>query len=98
MNMKDRSKRYVARFRQEIAFYRLVLVHPRTPRASRFFLGAAIAYALSPIDLIPDFIPVLGYLDDVLIVPLLIWLALRLIPKDVIADCRRKANAGAPRP
>lgn len=98
MNLKDRAKRYVVRFRQEIAFYRLVLAHPRTPRASRFFLGAAIAYALSPIDLIPDFIPVLGYLDDVLIVPLLIWLALRLIPKDVIADCRRKANAGASRP
>jgi uncharacterized membrane protein YkvA (DUF1232 family) len=53
-----------------------------------FFLGSAIAYAVSPIDLIPDFIPVVGHLDDVIIVPTLIWIALRLVPKDVIAECR----------
>ena len=80
------------RFSQEIQFYRLVLEHPRTPRASRLFLGAAIAYAASPIDLIPDFIPVIGHLDDIVILPTLIWFALRLIPKDVVAECRRQGD------
>lgn len=51
-----------------------------------------MAYAASPIDLIPDFIPILGHLDDVVIVPLLIWLALRLIPKDVVVACREQAG------
>jgi uncharacterized membrane protein YkvA (DUF1232 family) len=78
----------VKRLSQEIAFYRRVLKHPRTPRTSRILLGAAIAYAVSPIDLIPDFIPVIGHLDDAIILPLLIWLALRRIPADVIAECR----------
>jgi uncharacterized membrane protein YkvA (DUF1232 family) len=79
----------------EIAFYRLVLKHPRTPRAARFLLAAAIAYAVSPIDLIPDFIPVLGHLDDVIILPVLIWLALRLIPKDVMIECRNQQRETA---
>jgi uncharacterized membrane protein YkvA (DUF1232 family) len=90
----------IKRFSQEIAFYRLVLKHPRTPRASRFLLGAAITYAVSPIDLIPDFIPVIGHLDDVIVLPVLIWLALRLIPKDVIAECRNRQRecAGGQQP
>ncbi len=75
--------------RREIAVYRRILAHPRTPWRARWLLGIAIGYALSPIDLIPDWIPVLGYLDDALIVPLLVWLALRQVPADVIAECRR---------
>lgn len=77
------------RFRNEITVYRRVLGHPRTPRAAKIILGAAIAYALSPVDLIPDFIPVLGHLDDIVILPLLLWIALMLIPRDVIQECRR---------
>jgi uncharacterized membrane protein YkvA (DUF1232 family) len=57
---------------------------------ARWLLGAAVAYALSPIDLIPDFIPVLGHLDDVLIVPLLVWLALRIVPAHVVAEHRSR--------
>lgn len=72
----------------ELAFYRRVLAHPETPWLSRVLLGAAIAYFLTPIDLIPDFIPVLGQLDDLLIVPGLIALALRLIPRSVLDACR----------
>ncbi len=87
-SLHQRARSLIQRFRQELAFYRLVLKHPRTPRASRILLGAAIAYAVSPIDLIPDFIPVIGHLDDVIILPILIGLALRLIPKDVLAECR----------
>jgi len=56
-----------------------------------------LAYALSPIDLIPDAIPVLGYLDDLILVPAGIWLAVRLIPHDVWQDCRRRAREQPPR-
>ncbi|MCZ8286296.1 MAG: DUF1232 domain-containing protein, partial [Bacteroidia bacterium] len=52
-----------------------------------------VAYALSPIDLIPDFIPVLGYVDDVLLLPGLIWLAVRLLPAKILADCRAQVDA-----
>ena len=75
-------------FKREIAVYRRVLQDSRTPRLARWLLGSAVAYALSPIDLIPDFIPVLGLLDDALVLPLLIWLAIRLIPRDIIAEHR----------
>jgi uncharacterized membrane protein YkvA (DUF1232 family) len=88
MKMTEHTRCLVRRFSQEIEFYMLVLQHPRTPRASRLLRGAAIAYAASPIDLIPDFIPVIGHLDDLIVVPLLIWLATGLIPKDVITRCR----------
>jgi uncharacterized membrane protein YkvA (DUF1232 family) len=60
--------------------------------------GAVAAYAFSPIDLIPDFIPVLGLLDDVIIVPLGVWLALRMIPAPLLADCRAEATLLAERP
>ena len=59
---------------------------------AKVLIGAAIAYALSPIDLIPDFIPVLGHLDDLIIVPLLVYMALKLIPKDVVEECRAAAQ------
>ena len=71
---------------------------PRTPWFPRVLALAIAAYALSPIDLIPDFIPVLGYLDDVIIVPLGLWLVLRLIPAEVIADSHAKAEAASERP
>ncbi len=92
MTLIRRLESLARRISQEVAFYRRVLKHPRTPRAARILLGAAIAYAVSPIDLIPDFIPVLGHLDDALILPILVWLAVRLIPKDVIAACRHGAG------
>jgi uncharacterized membrane protein YkvA (DUF1232 family) len=86
--MKAQLHRFTRNFKRELDLYRRTLRHPRTPRAARFFLGAAVTYALSPIDLIPDFIPVLGHLDDLLIISLLAWLGLRLIPADVLAECR----------
>ena len=88
MGMADRARAWVRRFTDELAFYRRVMVHPRTPRASRVLLGVAVAYAVSPIDLIPDVIPVIGYLDDLLLLPVLVWLALRMIPREVLAECR----------
>jgi uncharacterized membrane protein YkvA (DUF1232 family) len=71
---------------------------PRTPWLARLLALGVTAYALSPIDLIPDFIPVLGYLDDLLIVPLGLMLVLRLIPGDVLASARAKATAAAAKP
>ena len=58
----------------------------------KLFTACVVAYAFSPIDLIPDFIPILGYLDDVILLPIGIMLALRMIPKDVISDCEIKVN------
>lgn len=65
---------------------------PETPLLPKVLSVIVVAYALSPIDLIPDFIPVLGYLDDVILLPVLIWLAVRLIPAHVLAQCRAKAD------
>lgn len=71
---------------------------PRVPLPAKIAAAAVAAYALSPIDLIPDFIPVLGYLDDVILVPLGIVLAVSLIPPDVLDDLRTRAAAIAERP
>jgi uncharacterized membrane protein YkvA (DUF1232 family) len=67
--------------------------HPRTPWGAKALALFVVGYALSPIDLIPDFVPVLGYVDDVLLLPGLIWLAVRLMPADVLAECREQADA-----
>lgn len=65
--------------------------HPRTPWAARAVALLTAAYAFSPIDLIPDFIPILGYLDDLVIVPFGAWLALRMVPREVLDECRAQA-------
>ena len=67
-----------------------MIAHPETPALARWLAGGALAYLLSPIDLIPDWIPVLGYLDDLLIVPGLLCVALALIPPSVKKECRKK--------
>jgi uncharacterized membrane protein YkvA (DUF1232 family) len=63
---------------------------PETPWISKILLGAAVVYAVSPVDIIPDFIPVIGYLDDFIILPTLIWLAFRFIPQALIAKHRKQ--------
>lgn len=78
--------------RREMQVYRLIMRHPKTPPAARGLLGVAVAYALSPIDLIPDFLPLIGQLDDVVIIPGLVLLALRLVPRHVIEACRSEVN------
>ena len=77
---------------ETLALY-LAARDPRTPWVARLIVAVVVAYALSPIDLIPDWIPVLGYLDDLILVPLGIALAIRLIPPPVLAECREKARA-----
>ena len=90
--LRERLQSHFARLRREIRVYQLVLQDSRTPRIAKSLLGFAVAYLLMPFDIIPDFIPVLGQLDDLIIVPLLILLALKLTPKEVIADCRLRAG------
>jgi uncharacterized membrane protein YkvA (DUF1232 family) len=85
-------KQRAASLKVELHAIYLAYKHPGVPWHARLFAGLVIAYALSPIDLIPDPIPVLGYLDDLVLVPLGLALALKMIPKEVMAECRGKAQ------
>lgn len=78
----------------KIETYALYLAYrdPRVPWYARLFAAGVVAYAFSPIDLIPDPIPVLGYLDDLILIPLGVALALRMIPPSVLAECRQQAR------
>ena len=89
--MLDRLKSIARRAKHEIKVYTLVFRDKRTPKLARLLLALALVYMLSPIDLIPDFIPVLGHLDDIIIVPALIILATKMVPREVMEDCRLKA-------
>jgi uncharacterized membrane protein YkvA (DUF1232 family) len=75
-------------FKRELTVYRRVLADARTPVSAKIFLSLAIAYLCMPLDLIPDFIPVFGHLDDLVIVPALVYVALRLIPQELVAEHR----------
>lgn len=90
---ESRWRRWARSVLAELRVWRLVAVHPRTPRLAKALALLALAYAASPVDLIPDFIPGLGQLDDVLLVPLLLALAARLVPAEVWTECRAAANA-----
>lgn len=74
----------------------MVLRHPQTPWLARVLLGLAVGYLLLPFDLIPDFIPILGQLDDLVIVPGLFWLGIRCVPPEAIDECRRQVLAQSP--
>ncbi len=87
-----RLRDFARRIKLELRVWRRVLKHPRTPWYAKALLGFAILYALMPFDLIPDFIPVLGLLDDLLLVAVPISLALKLVRRDVIRECRELAS------
>jgi uncharacterized membrane protein YkvA (DUF1232 family) len=87
--LRERAHRLKA---ETFALY-LAARDPRTPWYARVFVAGVVAYALSPIDLIPDFVPVLGLLDDVILVPLGLAAALRMIPPEVMAEARERAHA-----
>lgn len=86
-------KGWARALKREIHALYLACRDPRTPWHAKFVATLVAAYALSPIDLIPDPIPIIGYLDDLLLLPLGIWFAIRLIPADVMEGCRRSAEA-----
>jgi uncharacterized membrane protein YkvA (DUF1232 family) len=83
----------IGRLQRELSYYRALAIHPHVPRLSKWLLAGAIAYLLSPIDLIPDFIPIVGHLDDLLIVPGMIWFALTLVPRETKDGIRRDVAA-----
>jgi uncharacterized membrane protein YkvA (DUF1232 family) len=79
--------------KKETVALTLACRHPRVPWYAKVLALIVVGYALSPIDLIPDFIPVLGYLDDMILIPLGIVIVIRMIPAEVLAECRWKAEA-----
>jgi uncharacterized membrane protein YkvA (DUF1232 family) len=83
-------KEITRRFKRELRVYQLVMKDPRTPRSARVMLWLAVGYLLMPFDVIPDWIPVIGYLDDALIVSLLVLAALKRVPPAVLDDARKK--------
>ena len=85
-------KAWARLLKREVHAIYLATKSPRVPWYTKCLAMAVVGYALSPIDLIPDFIPVLGYLDDLIIVPLGIWLVLSLIPEEVMIACRARAD------
>lgn len=93
MRISDHVKTWARRIKRDGVTLWFARKHPRTPWHAKALGFFVVAYALSPIDLIPDFIPVLGYVDDVLLLPVLIWLAIRLLPPEVLAECRGQAEA-----
>ena len=93
MSALDTWKQRARRLKADTYALYLAYRDPRVPWYARLVAACVVAYALSPIDLIPDFIPVVGYLDDLLLVPLGIALAVRLIPPAVLAECRAQAQA-----
>jgi len=90
--MLDKLKAWAKRIKRDSVTLWFAGKNPRTPWHAKALGLFVVAYALSPIDLIPDFVPVLGYLDDVLLLPGLIWLAIKLVPPDVLAECRAQAD------
>ena len=86
--LKQRARRLKT---ETFALY-LVARHPGTPWYAKLFVTGIVAYAFSPFDLIPDFVPVLGYLDDLILIPMGIALAIRMVPPSVLAECRARAQ------
>lgn len=93
-----RAKAWARRIKHDVVAVYHAARDKRTPRAVRLLALLVAAYALSPIDLIPDFVPVLGYLDDLLLLPLGLWLVIRLLPPEVLAEARRRAAVTLERP
>lgn len=94
--MLEKLKALSKHLKNEFVVYRLVLKHSDTPWIAKIFLGLAIGYLLLPFDLIPDFIPVLGQLDDVVIIPVLVYIALLFIPPEIIEQCRAQVATMSP--
>lgn len=98
MSGLERARDWARRIKRDVVALWIAARDPRTPWPAKVAAAAVAAYALSPIDLIPDFIPVLGYLDDLVIVPLGILLAVRLVPPVLMAEFRAEAARRAERP
>jgi uncharacterized membrane protein YkvA (DUF1232 family) len=92
-NWFDRWKERAKNLKSQLYALYMAYRDPRVPWHAKAFGAMVLAYALSPIDLIPDFIPVLGYLDDIVLIPLGITLAIKMIPEKIMEECRQNADA-----
>ena len=90
--MLKKIKFWAKKLKRQIFILYYACKDDRVPWYAKVFIACVVAYAFSPIDLIPDFIPILGYLDDVILLPLGIMLALKMVPKDILSDCEMKAK------
>lgn len=90
--MFEKMKNWARNLKRKLFILYFACKDKRVPLYAKVFTTCVVAYAFSPIDLIPDFIPILGYLDDIILVPLGIMLALKMIPKNVLSDCEIKAE------
>ena len=93
MKVVERLRRWAGRLKAEVYALYLAYRDPRVPLYARVFAACVVGYAFSPIDLIPDPIPVLGYLDDLVLIPLGVQPAIKTIPATVLAECREKARS-----
>lgn len=96
--MLKKAKAWAKALKRDVIALWLAARDPRVPLAAKLVAGAVAAYALSPVDLIPDFIPILGYLDDLILVPFGILLAIRLIPDELMSEFRLAAEQRSTRP
>ncbi|WP_414714878.1 YkvA family protein [Sporomusa sp.] len=96
LTLNQRLKHWARTLKSNIITIYFALKHPQTPVYAKVFIAIIVGYALSPIDLIPDFIPVFGYIDDVILLPLGIALAIKLIPTNVFNACREEARNNPP--
>lgn len=92
LSILQKLKTWAKNLKKQLLVLYLAYRDERVPWYAKLFTMLVVAYAFSPIDLIPDFIPIFGYLDDVILVPLGVSLALKLIPKEVLEDCKRKVE------
>jgi len=96
LTLDQRLKQWARKLKNEVIAMYFVMKHPETPLYAKVFAAIVVGYALSPIDLIPDFVPILGYVDDVILLPLGIALVIKMIPTNLFAVCREKARNNPP--
>jgi uncharacterized membrane protein YkvA (DUF1232 family) len=92
MNKFEIVKSWAKELKRNILVLWFALKNPKTPFLARAVAFITVTYTLSPIDLIPDFIPVLGYIDDIILIPILVWITLKLVPDDVMIQSRQQAQ------
>lgn len=92
MNFVNQLKTWAKNLKKEIVALYYVSKHPKTPWPIKLLILFIVAYAISPIDLIPDFIPILGYLDELILLPVGIYLVIKLIPESIMTECRLQAE------
>ncbi len=90
MSLKNRLKTIGINLKNEIRVYQAVIKDRRTPLLGKIFLGMAVGYFFLPFDLIPDFIPIVGHLDDIVIIPILVMIGLKFIPREIVEEYRVK--------